>query len=228
MKELIIGLDLSLSCTGITIFEFENKIAQKIIFYRILFDDQSNKTGKGYTPFKLKNINDIVYTLPVNVKLDDIVIDDTDENNIEQMSATLRMMICSQKINNIIQKVIETKTVDKITFAIENYIMPAFEGKNQLKTVSEAIMLQGQVRSNIIKLSLLKNIKIKILTPTPSKLKKFFSLDGDADKLKMLQTFITYYNGQKILPDAKIENLGKINDVIDSFALSIYGFSKTI
>ena len=58
-------------------------------------------------------------------------------------------------------------------------------------------------------------------TPTPTQNKKNFSGDGKADKQKMIETFITKYDGFKLLPDV---NTGKIDDVIDAYSLMVFGW----
>lgn len=227
-KQLIIGLDLSQNSTGITISYLENFDGKKIDFYRIVFDDETNKTGKIYKPKEITNITNIVYHMPNNIEVTDLLLDKEDNNNLEQCEITLKSMINSSNICKILFDSIEKHLPDNIYLSIENYIMPAFSGKNQLKTVSGLIQLQGFVRKEIIKYCLLKKIQLKLLTPTPTTVKSFFALDGGADKLKMFESFNKYYNGKLLLPDVTILDLGKINDVIDSFALMMYAYSKII
>jgi hypothetical protein len=227
-KSLIIGLDLSFNSTGITVSYLEDNVGKTIEFFRILFDNETNKTGKRYTPHKIQNVEDIVYIMPRNINIDDLVIDKTDINNIEQCEATLKSMICSKNINLIISNAIEKYKPKEIFCVIENYIMPAFSGKNQLKSVSGLIMLQGFVRELLIKQSINNSIPIKLLTPTPSKIKVFFTKSGNADKLTMLKFFIDVYDGKKLIPGIGIASIGQIDDVIDSFALMMYGYSKIL
>lgn len=227
-KSLIIGLDLSFSSTGITISYLEDNVGKSMKFYRVLFDDQTNKTGKRYEPAKVNNVTDIVYIMPTNISIADLILDKTDINNREQVISTLKGMICSSNIDNLIKQAIEKYEPEEITAVIENYIMPAFSGKNQLKTVSGLIMLQGFVRKDLIKRTLIGNIKLKLLTPTASHIKSFFAKDGNADKLKMLKAFIDHYDGSKLIPGITIADLPKVDDVIDSFALMMKGYSVIV
>ena len=133
-----------------------------------------------------------------------------------------------KKIDVIISDVVSKYKPLKIVYCIENYVMPDYTGPQQLKTVSALIMLQGFVRQNLIKIALNNNIPFKLMTPTPSKLKLFFFFFGRAEKVDMLLSFLNNWDGIKIIPDACIENIGKLDDVIDSFALMCYGYSKEL
>lgn len=221
---LIIGLDLSFSSTGVTIINFEDKVAKNIQFHRVIFDDESRKSDKSYKPTKLSNINNVTYRLPTNISADDLIMNDEDTNNIEQAEATLKALICSKKIGSIIIKAIKQYSPEEVIFSIENYIMPAFSGQNQLKVVSGLIMLQAFVREIAIRLSIELQFKIRLFTPTATSNKKFFTGDGRAQKDKMLTTFIDIYDGVKLIPDAHMSKLHMINDVVDSFALACQAF----
>ena len=225
-KVLIIGLDLSFNSTGICISYLEDKIAKNLSFHRIKFDDESNKTGKKYTPNTIKNVNDIIYRMPTNLLTEDLVLDLEDKNNYEQCHLTLKSIICSKKISLLINENIIKYSPDKIIFSFENYVMPSYEGPTQLKSVSGLITLQGHVRKDSIQLCLQNNVKVQIYTPTPSSNKLFFTKDGNADKLKMLVFFIKYYDGNKLLPTVTIDDVGKVNDIIDAFSLMMNAFSK--
>lgn len=227
-KTLIIGLDLSFSSTGITINYLEDYIAKKIQFHKVVFDENQNKTNKKYTPQKIKNVNILTYRMPTNLLVGDIVLDFTDTNNIEQCTATIKALICSKKIGTIIINAATLYKADEIIFSIENYIMPNFSGSNQLKTVSGLIMLQGYVRELIIKLCLELKISFKIFTPPPSNNKKFFTNNGSAEKQLMLDVFLEYYDGNKLLPSIDKNSANSINDIIDSFSLMTQAYSKII
>jgi hypothetical protein len=227
-KKLIIGLDLSFSSTGITITYLEDFIAKKIQFHKVVFDENQNKTNKKYTPQKIKNVNILTYRMPTNILVGDIILDFSDTNNIEQCTATIKALICSKKIGNIIINAANLYKVDEIIFSIENYIMPNFSGSNQLKTVSGLIMLQGYVREIIIKLCLELKISFKLFTPTPSNNKKFFTNNGSAEKQLMLNVFLEHYDGNKLLPSIDKNSVSIINDVIDSFSLMSQAYSKII
>lgn len=226
MKHLIISLDLSFKSTGMTIVKINNEKAEEIYFYRILFDKELN-IRKKYSPKSIKNINDIIYQMPKFLLVDDFIIDKEDENNVEQCETTLKAISCSKHIKDIIDKHCEINEYDFIIFCIENYIMPDFGGKNQLKTVSGLIMLQGFVREHIIK-NYGNSKKVKLLTPTPSTIKSFFAKNGRADKEMMIKSFIENYDGEKLIPDIKNLDTSAVNDVVDSFAMAFYSYNQLI
>jgi hypothetical protein len=226
-KTLIIGLDLSFASTGLVMSEINNNIGEKISFYKIVFDDNSNKRKK-YVPTKIKNVNIITYRMPSNILVSDLCLDIDDMNNMEQTESTLKAMICSKKIGQILYSKINDSQFEKIIVVIEGYIMPVFSGQNQLKIVSGLIMLQGFVREIIIKISLEKNIPLKMFTPAPKSNKLFFAHNGNAEKQEMLKVFLEDYEGNKLLPDITINSVAKINDVIDAFSLMMFGYAKTI
>ncbi len=225
-KSIIIGFDLSYSSTGITVSYLEDNVGKSIKFYRILFDDNSNKTDKVYKPQEIKNVNSLTYRMPTNILISDMVFDMSDTNNLEQCDATLKSLILCKKIGKIIAEALAIYNPTEAIFCIENYIMPSYTGKTQLKTVSGLIMLQAFVREVIIKLCLDLKISLKLFTPTPSSNKLFFTRDGNADKTKMLKIFLEEYEGNKLLPSVTINSVAHINDVIDSFALCMYAYSK--
>lgn len=223
-KQLIIGLDLSLNSTGICFSYLEDNVGKKLSFYKIIFDSNQNKSGKIFTPQEIKNVNQITYRMPTNVLLSDLLI----ENNLndeEQITATLKAMICSKKIVRTIFEQVQRYELTDIFVSFENFIMPAFAGHNQLKTVSALIMLQSFVREKLIMLSADKSINMKITTPSPTTVKKYFTDDGKADKSKMEQCFVDKFNGKKLIPNLE---KGKLDDIIDAFALTMYVYSKII
>ena len=227
-NKLIIGIDLSFNSTGITITEFEENVATKIIFHRLIFDDQSNKFKK-YVPTPIININQSTYILPTNISAIDIVNDSSDFYSEDQANITLKAMVCCKRITKIITDKLFKINKNKVDLYIniEGFIMPSISGINQFRSLSGLIMLQGMLRSDLIKLKIneLSNIDIfKIYITSPSELKLWFSGRGDADKQIMLDSFIADYEGNKLLPDTS--SLPKINDVIDSFALMLYAVGK--
>ena len=221
-KILHIGLDLSFNSTGITFSLFdENMNPEKIKFYRIVFDNENNITGKRLKPNDIQNINQIVYRMPSNIKLSDINLVIDDKNTSEQLTSTLQAMICSKKINQIIADNIMNYGPNKIICTMENYIMPNFGGPNSLRNVSGLLLLQGFVREFFVKLSIqFPQLIIKLFTPTPKQTKKYFTGNGNAEKKEMLESFINNFQGQKLLP---VLNRGKLDDIIDSFALMCHG-----
>lgn len=228
MKTLIVGIDLSFNSTGITNSVIENNIASIMEFHKIVFDDESNKSGKPYSPKIIPNLNVHTYTLSRIVKPLDLCIDDTDLNNFEQLKTTLRAMTCSSKISHIISEAIEKYNPDNMIVCLENYIMPSFGGQNSLKTVSGLIILQGFVREFLIKYCQKLTLQLKLLTPSPTQVKLFFCKDGQADKDFMVYTFINDYDGKKLLPSLEYKDTQYINDVVDSFALNWYAYSKIL
>lgn len=222
MTKLIIGLDLSFNSTGICVTSFDSEnVAQKMEFYKILFDSEHNITGKPYTPHEIKNVNQIIYKMPTNILVDDLLLTEQ-KNDKEQIQSTLRVMICSKKIVSLLNKIIIKHKPTTIIYSFENYIMPAFSGKNQLKTVSGLITLQGLIREKVIMLSKTHNTHIKLTCPTPTANKNNFTSDGKADKQKMINTFIKHYDGNKLLPNLSV---GKIDDLVDAFSLMVWGYS---
>jgi hypothetical protein len=227
-KTLVIGLDLSFSSTGITISYLEDYIGKNIQFHKVIFDNNTNKTSKKYTPQKIKNVNIITYRMPTNLLVSDLVIDLNDKNNVQQVESTIKALICSKKICLIIEKSLKQYNPDEVIFSIENYIMPTFSGSSQLKTVGGLISLQGYVREKIILLCLDLQIKFKIYTPTPSSNKLFFAKNGNADKALMIKCFLIYYQGNKLLPTIDENSVNIINDIVDSFSLMLNAYDKLI
>lgn len=223
-KIMLIGLDMSFNSTGISMAIMEHNITRKIKFYRVVFDDESNKTHKILKPQDIQNVNQIVYRMPSNINVLDLAIDIEDKNSYEQIRNTLRAMICSKKINSIIANNIVAEEPDIIICTMENYIMPSFGGRNSLNNVSGLLLLQGFVREWFIKYSVsYENINTYLFTPTPKQTKKYFTGNGSADKKEMQQYFIENFDGQKLLPNM---SKGKLDDVIDSFALMVHGWNK--
>ena len=62
---LIIGLDLSLNSSGISIGYFENMYSKKLELYRVVFDDDKTVNEKQLKP--IINVNQIKYKLPTNI-----------------------------------------------------------------------------------------------------------------------------------------------------------------
>lgn len=229
-KKLIIGIDLSFNSTGITMTEFDtNEVGKSLGFYRLVFDDESNKFKK-YTPTPIINVNQEVYRLPSNINATDIVSDSSDFYSEDQATVTLKAMVCVKRI----MKIIVNKTLDinkdgniDMYVNIEGFIMPSISGVQQFKSLTGLIMLQGMLRSELIKMKLNEYFNIdqfKIYITSPSDLKLWFSGNGSADKQIMLDSFVETYDGNKLLPDTS--SLGKINDVIDSFALMLNIIAK--
>ena len=216
--ELIVGMDLSFNSTGLTFTTTINGNGLGCEFHRIVYETK---------PTPIKNINQHTYNLPLNINLDDIV-DDTDFYSEDQAFITVKAMMCSKRIMMLLVdkiKRLEKKYPDdniSVYVNIEGFIMSSFAGNQQLRVLGGLIMLQGLVRSDLIKLQIQKNFKdFKIFITSPTELKSYFTGDGstNTDKQKMLDVFLEVFEGSKLLPDTK--SLAKVNDVIDSFALMI-------
>ena len=238
-KYIIIGLDLSLNSTGICVGYFEDNAIKKMKFARIVFGKSIKK--------QLVNVDQFEYKMPVNVTTNSLMLGETGDGIIvnldapdeidttyEQTYATIKGLTAAKNINAYINSTIDelAGSLDCIPvfFAIENYVMPDYGGKNQLKTVGALIMLQGFVRRDIIMnhVSINSTMQAKFLLTVPSELKKFFTSNGNADKDEMMVSFIKNYDGQTLLPDAGLDTVDVLNDCIDAFALLTYAYSKII
>ncbi len=226
-RNLIIGLDLSHNSTGICIFRRENQQPVGISFHRVIFDAEKSKTGKIYAPKEQRNIEHKIYRMPVNLSTKDLMFDNEDYTTESQLDITRKSKMSQKVILSVVGDVIKEFKPDAIYFAIENYIMPTgFAGKAALQNVSGLIMLQSFIRDFIINLSVeyqKVGKVIKLITPTPPTVKKFFTQNGSADKELMKRVFIDKYEGDKYIG---VE--GKIDDIIDSFALMCYCYKLVL
>jgi len=222
---LIIGIDLSFNSTGISVAKFNDKISKTISFHRLIFDD--NSSIKQFIPKSIYNVNQYTYKLPTNISVNDIIIDN-DYNSLIQAESTLKCMICIKRLMEIIIKSLPNNSIEfDLIINIEGFLMPQVSGEQQFKSLSGLIMLQGMLRSEIIKLKLSNHFNIdnlKLFITPPKELKKFFTNNGNADKQIMLDSFIDNWNGKKLLPDTT--SLKHINDIIDSFALMMNAYGK--
>lgn len=226
-KKLIIGLDLSMNSTGISCSYLEDFDGKSLNLHRILFDDGMGKV-KLKKPNTIKNVNDIIYRMPTNISVDDMMLDGIDKNTEGQLKGTLRAMIASKKICEIISNNVKKFVPNKLIITIENYVMPTHGGKTSLPRVSELISLQNFVRKFCIELAVTNGIQLKMYTPTPGQNKVFFASNGNAEKYDMLKSFLENFEGNKILPTVTMEHLAIIDDVVDSFSLMMNGYSKII
>lgn len=222
--ELTVGLDLSFNSTGITFLTSKNSEAKSIEFHRLVFSTE---------PKTITNVNQHTYNFPKNINIDDIV-DDSDFYSEDQAHITIKCMMCTKRITHlIVNKVskLKQKFPDyniSVYINIEGFIMSSFTGNTQLRVLGGLIMLQGLVRADLIKMKLASKFKdFKIYITSPSELKLYFTGTGGqaADKQLMLDSFLDTYDGAKLLPDTS--SLGKINDVIDSFALMVNCYHRT-
>ena len=225
---LIIGLDLSLNSSGISIGYFENMNSKKLELYRVVFDDNKTVNEKQLKP--IINVNQIKYKLPINISGSELIISSEDQNSKEQNEATIKAIIASEKIRKVVISAIKRYQVKNVYFAIEGFIMPSSGGQNQLKQIAGLIQIQGFVREFIIELSVSNLLNLndtKLLIITPKENKKIFSNNGNADKDKMIETFYSKHNGEELLPNGKSKGL-KIDDIIDAYSLMYSAYSKLI
>jgi hypothetical protein len=217
----IFGLDLSLNSTGICSSVLVDEKCTNIRFDRFIFLDNISKNIKQQL-----GVVQHQYVMPTNMPLDDLLIID-DVINREQIESSIKTIMCARQIQNFITSSV-TDEVKTAIFCIENYIMPSYSGKNQLKTVGSLINLQGYIRETIIRLNLTNgdksdSLKIKLIVPSPSSVKKFFSGNGNANKIQMIESFFNDWSGRNF-----IENKGKIDDLVDAFALMQYACGKIL
>lgn len=224
---IIFGLDLSFNSTGICMMYFDGEGQNtKISFDRVVFDKH---------PREVENISTTVYSLPTNLSVDEILIDSKElsKNENEQALITIKSLICAKAIKSVINKYIQLLKPQQCLFVIENYIMPAFGGKNSLQNVSGLIAIQNYIREYVIGLKLQHGSVREgsesypdtfLCTPTPTQVKKFFTGNGKAQKQEMEDVFLSKYDGNALI-DIR-ERKGKFDDIVDAFALGCYGLSK--
>lgn len=224
---IIFGLDLSFNSTGICMMYFDGEGQNtKISFDRVVFDKH---------PREVANISTTVYSLPTNLSVDEILIDSKElgKNENDQALITIKSLICAKAIKSVINKYIQLLKPQQCLFVIENYIMPAFGGKNSLQNVSGLIAIQNYIREYVIGLKLQHGrdpegtstaIDTFLCTPTPTQVKKFFTGNGKAQKQEMEDVFLSKYDGNALI-DIR-ERKGKFDDIVDAFALGCYGLSK--
>ena len=224
---IIFGLDLSFNSTGICMMYFDGECQNtKISFDRVVFDKH---------PREVENISTTVYSLPTNLSVSELLIDakELSKNENEQALITIKSLICAKAIKSVIKKYIQLLQPAQCVFVIENYIMPAFGGKNSLQNVSGLIAIQNYIREFVIGLKLQHTSNQEgsetspdtfLCTPTPTQVKKFFTGNGKAQKQEMEDVFLSKYDGNALI-DIR-ERKGKFDDIVDAFALGCYGLSK--
>lgn len=225
---IIFGLDLSFNSTGICMMYFDGECQNtKISFDRVVFDKH---------PREVENISTTVYSLPTNLSVSELLIDanELSKNENDQALITIKSLICAKAIKSVINKYIQLLKPQQCLFVIENYIMPAFGGKNSLQNVSGLIAIQNYIREYVIGLKLQHTANQEgtepttcdtfLCTPTPTQVKKFFTGNGKAQKQEMEDVFLSKYDGNALI-DIK-DKKGKFDDIVDAFALGCYGLSK--
>lgn len=224
---IIFGLDLSFNSTGICMMYFDGEGQNtKISFDRVVFDKH---------PREVANISTTVYSLPNNLSVSELLIDanELSKNENDQALITIKSLICAKAIKSVINKYIQLLKPQQCLFVIENYIMPAFGGKNSLQNVSGLIAIQNYIREYVIGMKLQhgrdregneSTCDTFLCTPTPTQVKKFFTGNGKAQKQEMEDVFLSKYDGNALI-DIR-ERKGKFDDIVDAFALGCYGLSK--
>jgi hypothetical protein len=189
-----------------------------IRFERFIYlDSATTKKGAPRTVTPQLNVIHHTYTMPTNVSLDKLLVVN-DVTNKEQILASIKALMCAKVINARIASIVGEN--NKCVFCIENYIMPGLGGKNQLQVVGALINLQGYVREAIIRMAI-TNPDIRMIVASPSTIKKYFCRKGNASKEEMINSFFNTWYGRD-----HIENKGKIDDIVDSYALMQYASSR--
>ena len=229
MINIHIGLDLSFNSTGITFYnELLDKKSNKIIsseieFHRLVRDKEITT--------RIINVNQHIYSskllsVDLELKHDLDVYENAIEYSNEQIDLTEKYFISVTTIKNIIIKYLNTIKQDykldnngiNIFVNMEGSILSGFNFNTQIGVN----MLQGFLRAELIKLQMVNNFKtFKFRIIPPTLLKSFFTNNGSADKLEMIESFINNYDGKKLIPQIDLSNkyVSELNDIIDSFAL---------
>lgn len=209
-KSNIIGIDLSLKSTGITIY---NPIDNKIIFGNIVNNKFSDK-------HRFQNINYIKYNdKPSNFNYTQSLKNNS-EYSIYEANQSLKIMMCVKSIMMVLINQLSKTNHNIIIF--ESHLLPQVLGSKQFRGLSHLIALQHILRENIIAYSIKENISIEFCFFSPSEVKSLFCGNGKADKSEMIDMFINEYEGNKLIPDIKRnleESIIYLNDIVDSFGL---------
>lgn len=226
MKQMIVGLDLSFNSTGIAISYLEDWKAKYVTLHRLVFDDESRKT-ENWQPKPIINVVQEVYRMPRNIDRSQFSINkDPDDFSTEQITATLKAMVCAKRISKILDKQLSEYQPDAVFFNIEGAITPMFSTANQMRVIAELTVLQGYVREWIVRNYINKEYSNYVLHITPpNQLKRFFTGNGKADKDRMYQSFIENWDGIKLMP---LRTNSKIDDVVDAFALMCFMYNQLI
>lgn len=218
----LLSFDLSFNSTGISIFTIEDKDVTKIEFFNVVpFSDYIRKINKNYSTVTIKHYPDI------DLDADNLELDSSDKTTYKEIANNIRSLNIMSTIISIIKDSIKINDNPKIIIAIENYIMPQFGGRLSLQNVSGLIAFQSYLRQYMIMFCKQNNIELKLFTPPPKTIKKFFTGNGSADKEQMCNTFVSEFDGVKLIPEMINQHSVKdLNDVIDSFALGALTYTK--
>jgi Holliday junction resolvasome RuvABC endonuclease subunit len=205
-KHIFIGIDLSFNSTGIAIYnQFENKM--KLI--RVAYKEQEKKINN------IHNVSTILYSMPTNI-ITSKICEISDTYSFDQYETTLKSMVCIKKITGAINDYLKNYKYEN-NLVIHTNIEGFIGSTPNFNTITGLIMLQGILRSSLIQLLMPMNVGINMEITSPTKLKKFFTGNGKAEKLDMIYAFNKYYEGKKLI-NTSSTNL-EINDVVDAFAL---------
>lgn len=251
---IFVGLDLSFNSTGITLIESHNRDCKLIEFTRLVYNPQNKPLSNfstinhlGYTlpinmNYKRLTSVDSLTDLDTDFNLeqfdsfDDELLDDTlniERYNIDQLFITTKLMVNAKRINEIVIKFIESVKKNNnindedinMIFNIEGNILGGEKSSNQLRVVGGLIMLNQEIRHNIIRLNIDRNFNdFKLFITSPTELKMYFTDDGKAEKIDMINTFNNTWNGKVLIPES--DRIYEVNDVVDSFALAVLSYEK--
>jgi hypothetical protein len=214
----VIGIDLSLKSTGITVYDTKNN---KLIFGNII----SNKISDKH---RFKNINYIKYSdKPLNFKYHKTI--NNGEYSEYEGNQSLKIMMAVKSIMRFLSVYLKNDSNRHNVIVFESHLLPQILGIKQFRGLSHLIALQHILRENIILHCLKENISIEFCFFSPSEVKSLFTGNGRADKSKMVDIFIDEYDGKKLIPDIlrdKEETIMYLNDIVDSFALVTSYFNR--
>lgn len=215
-KFAVIAIDQSLNSTGITATYFEDMCCRNISFYRCKFMDSDGKTTKQF-----RGITDIYYRIPNTVSAQTNTLGSNNDTEY-QLDRTIKSVAAASCIINQLKKLFDAIPKDiPIIFCNENHIMPHNGGKTQLHNFGALVKLLGQIQRFVLLYAQSRFIQFNGVDPKT--LKKFFSGNGNADKITMVKAFYDFWGGGKLLPSAEQDPL-HIDDVVDSFAVTAYTY----
>ena len=215
----IIGIDLSLKSTGITVYDTKNN---KLIFGNII----SNKISDKH---RFRNINYIKYSdKPTNFKYHKTI--NNGEYSEYEGNQSLKIMMTVKSIMKFLTVYLKNgDSSSNNVIVFESHLLPQILGIKQFRGLSHLIALQHILRENIILHCLKNNISVEFCFFSPSEAKSLFTGNGRADKSKKVDIFINEYDGKKLIPDIlrnREETIMYLNDVVDSFALVCSYFNR--
>lgn len=224
ITDIHLGLDLSLKGTGLCFYlENKQKNFRQFKFYILVYDKSIATHFQNVNQIKLAQPK-IIEDMDLNHN-EDFFFNNSVSFSKSQMDHTKIFVTVTSMIIKKVRQIITENNLEhnkiNLYLNMEGSLLSGYDFNSQVALN----MLQGLLRGDIIKLHLSNNfnsIKFRIV---PAKvLKLFFSRDGNADKTGMMQAFIEYYNGKKLIPQLNTDKrtVDKLNDIVDSFALVAY------